>query len=138
VALVWNPDTGVIDYRIQWREAPDNQTFDNAFKALPVRDRKAEQRLIQNASLKSSRRPEAPLAALARIGRAGGFVLRKGLALVLVGSCIRAKADRASLASNRTVQTGSKRRGASLESGSAQPRGSFRPLQRCRRRWNGT
>jgi predicted dehydrogenase len=31
---VWNPDAGIIaDYRADWQEIPDNQTYDNAFKA---------------------------------------------------------------------------------------------------------
>ena len=31
---VWNPDTGLTpDYRSQWQEVPDNQTWPNAFKA---------------------------------------------------------------------------------------------------------
>ncbi len=31
---VWNPDTGLTpDYRSQWQEVPDNQTYSNAFKA---------------------------------------------------------------------------------------------------------
>jgi predicted dehydrogenase len=31
---VWNPDAGIVaDYHSQWQEVPDNQTYDNAFKA---------------------------------------------------------------------------------------------------------
>jgi predicted dehydrogenase len=31
---VWNPDAGIVaDYHGQWQEVPDNQTYDNAFKA---------------------------------------------------------------------------------------------------------
>ena len=31
---VWNPDAGIVrDFRADWQEIPDNQTFDNAFKA---------------------------------------------------------------------------------------------------------
>jgi predicted dehydrogenase len=31
---VWNPDAGILrDFRADWQEVPDNQTFDNAFKA---------------------------------------------------------------------------------------------------------
>jgi predicted dehydrogenase len=31
---VWNPDAGIVaDYRANWQEVPDNQTYDNAFKA---------------------------------------------------------------------------------------------------------
>jgi len=31
---VWNPDAGVVrDFRADWHEVPDNQTWDNAFKA---------------------------------------------------------------------------------------------------------
>ncbi|MGH6897505.1 MAG: Gfo/Idh/MocA family protein [Geminicoccaceae bacterium] len=31
---VWNPDAGIVaDFRADWQEVPDNQTFDNAFKA---------------------------------------------------------------------------------------------------------
>jgi predicted dehydrogenase len=31
---VWNPDAGIVrDFRADWQEIPDNQTWDNAFKA---------------------------------------------------------------------------------------------------------
>ena len=31
---VWNPDAGIVaDFRADWQEVPDNQTWDNAFKA---------------------------------------------------------------------------------------------------------
>jgi predicted dehydrogenase len=31
---VWNPDAGIVrDFRADWHEVPDNQSFDNAFKA---------------------------------------------------------------------------------------------------------
>ena len=31
---VWNPDTGIVrDFRADWQEIPDNQAWDNAFKA---------------------------------------------------------------------------------------------------------
>jgi predicted dehydrogenase len=31
---VWNPDAGLVpDYRADWQEVPDNQVYDNAFKA---------------------------------------------------------------------------------------------------------
>jgi predicted dehydrogenase len=31
---LWNPDAGIVrDFRADWQEVPDNQTFDNAFKA---------------------------------------------------------------------------------------------------------
>ena len=31
---VWNPDAGIVrDFRADWQEIPDHQTFDNAFKA---------------------------------------------------------------------------------------------------------
>jgi predicted dehydrogenase len=31
---VWNPDAGITpDYRADWQEVPDNQAWDNAFKA---------------------------------------------------------------------------------------------------------
>ena len=31
---VWNPDAGIVrDFRADWHEVPDNQTWGNAFKA---------------------------------------------------------------------------------------------------------
>ena len=31
---MWNPNAGIVaDYRADWQEVPDNQTWDNAFKA---------------------------------------------------------------------------------------------------------